>query len=783
LSVLTPVKPRGLDPVWLFAPTIFLSAWLLFQVQPMFAKMALPLLGGAPSVWNTALVFFQAVLLLGYLYAFALQRWATPRAQVAIHLGVLALALIALPVAIGPSWQAPAADMPVFWLLGLLTVSVGLPFFAVSANSPLLQAWFAAGAGSGRRDPYTLYAASNLGSMLALLAYPFLLEPGLTLAGQSWLWTAGYAALIAAIGLAARRTLRGGAEAAAPATAADDGAAPDWRRRLAWIALAFVPSGLLVAATTLITTDLIAIPLLWIIPLALYLLSFVVVFARRQVVPAGWIRAAQALLLAGAAFFATWSLPNQAYLVMALVLATLFATALVCHGELVRRRPAARHLTEFYVWMSLGGILGSAFAALLAPLLFDQVIEYAMLLVLAGLLRPTTAKPEPHRPGARFPLAGAVARDMSVPVLGLFAVLGLAPKMGDENGSATAALALALVLLLILGFALISHGRPLRFGLTLVALVLFGQQLGANADDGNVYRVRTFYGTHQVKAEPGGAYVRTDSGAIETLAERTGERFHVLAHGTTYHGAQSLDPARRRERNTYYHADSGVGRFLLALEAAGRAPARVGVVGLGSGELACYRRPGQAWTFFEIDPAVVRMSREQKLFRFLDDCAPAARIVLGDGRLTVAAEPPGALDLLVVDAFSSDAIPIHLITREALAVYRAKLAEGGAILFHISNRYIDLEPVLAALARDAGLAARILVTRAPANEPVPRFRYASTWVVMARDEAALAAATEGFDRARPTAWGAWRRPVEKPGARLWTDDYSNVVSVLKRKQP
>lgn len=782
----TTTRPSAMDPLWIFAPTIFLSAWLLFQVQPMFAKMALPLLGGAPAVWNTALVFFQAALLLGYLYAYALQRWAPPRRQVIVHLAVLALAVVALPVAIGPGWREPAPDMPVFWLLGLLAVAVGLPFFAVSANSPLLQAWFAESGHAGARDPYFLYAASNLGSMLALVAYPFLLEPGLSLAGQSWLWTGGYALLAAAIAVIGLRLWRRGAGAAPArddATAAADDAPISWRRRLHWIALAFVPSGLLVAATTLITTDLIAIPLLWIIPLALYLLSFVVVFARRRIVPDGWIRAAQALLLAGAAFFATWSLPNHAYLVMALVLATLLATSLVCHGELVKRRPGAKRLTEFYVWMSLGGILGSAFAALLAPLLFDQVIEYAVLLVLAGLLRPATAKPEPARPGARFPLAGAVARDLSVPVLGLFAVLGLAPKIGDENGSATAALALALVLLLILGFALVSHGRPVRFGLTLVALALFGQQMGANADDGSVHRVRTFFGTHQVRIEAGGAYVRHEDGRVETLAERDGERFHVLAHGTTFHGAQSLDPARRRERNTYYHADSGVGRYLLALEAAGRAPGRVAVVGLGSGELACYARPGQAWTFFEIDPAVVRMSRELKLFRFLDDCAPAARIVLGDGRLTVAAAPAGGFDLIVIDAFSSDAIPIHLITREALAIYRAKLAPGGAILFHVSNRYIDLEPVLAGLARDAGLAARILATRAPANEPVPRFRYASTWVAMAADDAALEAATDGFDRARPSAWGAWRRPVEKPGARVWTDDYSNVVSVLKRKRP
>ena len=753
---------RPIDPLFLFAPTIFLSAWLLFQVQPMFGKMALPLLGGAPSVWNTALVFFQAALLLGYLYAHWLGKHAPLRWQIAIHIALLAVAFVALPVAIGDYWRNPPEGMPILWLLALLTVSVGLPFFAVSANSPLLQGWFARTGHATAKDPYFLYAASNLGSMLALLSYPFLLEPSLALGGQSALWTAGFALLAVAIGVCGWRTMTSAPAEAVRAESEAPAEPVSWRLKAHWVALAFVPSGLLVAVTSFMTTDLVAIPLLWIVPLALYLLSFVFVFARKPILRQGLIRPIHAVALCFAAFFATINLTGFTYSLIGLALVALFTTAMICHGALADRRPAAAHLTEFYVWMSLGGILGSAFAALVAPAIFTSVFEYPLLLVLAAFLRPQTDRTEAARPApVRFGTASVMLRDVTFPVVGMGAAILLSPAIAEDKPDAVAAICFGLVLIFLLVFAMLSSGRPLRFGLSILAIAAFGFQFSAAAtSQANLHKERTFFGTYSVQTRDGG-------------------KTHLFGHGSTIHGAQFTDPARRLERNTYYHADAGIGRFLGALAAAGRSPERVGAVGLGVGELACYRRAPQDWTFFEIDAAVVRIAKNRRLFTFLTDCAPEARIVLGDGRLTLAKEPNGGFDLLVLDAFSSDSIPVHLLTREALRLYVSKTAKDGFILMHVSNRYLNLKPVVAALAKDAGLAARVLVSRPPQDGSASSAKYPSDWIALARDEAALAALTDAYDAAKPTVWGRWAGLEPRPGARVWTDDYSNVVGALE----
>jgi SAM-dependent methyltransferase len=756
-------------PLLLFGSAIFLSAWLLFQIQPMFAKMALPLLGGAPAVWNTALVFFQAALLLGYVYAHFLGTRLPLKLQVIVHLAVLAVAFIALPVAVGAAWREPPETTPVAWLIGLLAVSVGLPFFALSATSPLLQRWFGETGHDAARDPYFLYGASNLGSLLALVAYPLLLEPGLALADQSALWTFAYVVLAIAIGAtgcfalhrARRREGREGVESVRKIERPTHRVlgAPDWRVRLDWVMLAFVPSGLLVAVTTLITTDLVAVPLFWVIPLTLYLLSFTLVFARKPLIPDRWMIVAQAPLLVLAALMATWTATKYHYLVMGLMLASLFVTAMVCHGRLVQKRPPARHLTEFYVWMSLGGILGSAFAALLAPLLFSRVIELAILCAAAAFLRPRTDHTE-EKKEARFPIAAtAIAREISFPVVSMAAVLTLAPRFEGENG-ATALLLLALVIIFAIVFTMLSAGRPLRFGLCVIALAIFGMQFSNTAAAHIVYRDRTFFGTHVIKrnAETG---------------------FLTFYHGSTLHGAQHMAPARYRERHTYYHAGSGMGRAYAALAAANKSPKRVGAIGLGAGEIACYRADGQDWTFFEIDPAVVRIAASGEWFRYLPECAPKARIVLGDGRLTLAREPAAAFDLLVLDAFASDSIPSHLVTREAFRLYFEKLAPDGVILVHISNRYIDLEPLLAALAADAKLAARLFDNDKGKRDPDWPYRYKSTWIALARSEARLKALTEDYDKAAPSTWGHWRALKARPGLRVWTDNYSNIVTLMK----
>ncbi|HEY7608822.1 MAG TPA: fused MFS/spermidine synthase [Alphaproteobacteria bacterium] len=756
---------RIASPLLLFGSAIFLSAWLLFQVQPMFAKMALPLLGGAPAVWNTALVFFQATLLLGYVYAHFLGTRLPLKLQIVVHVGVLGLAFILLPVAIGDAWRDPPETMPMLWLVGLLTVSVGLPFFALSATSPLLQRWFGETAHESARDPYFLYGASNLGSLLALVAYPVLLEPSLALAEQSSVWTFAYVVLAIAIGAAGCFTLyRGRTHGTVPRRIEQPThpvlGAPDWRKRLEWVLLACVPSGLLVAVTTLITTDLVAIPLFWVIPLTLYLLSFVLVFARRPLIFEKWMLVAQTPLLVVTALVATWNITKYHYLVIALVLATLFVTSMVCHGRLVQRRPPTRHLTEFYVWMSAGGILGSAFAALLAPLLFDRVIELSILCAAAAFLRPRTDFTEEKKEPRGLTLAAsAMLREISFPVAGMALAVMLTPHIGSENG-ATALLLLALVAIFALVFTVLSAGRPLRFGLCIVALALFGMQFVSIASASIVHRDRTFFGTHVIKKN-------TETGYL------------IFVHGSTTHGAQNLAPGRRREKHTYYHAGSGFGRLYAALTAAGQLPKRVGAVGLGAGEIACYRSEGQDWTFFEIDPAVSRIAASGKLFTFLPQCAPKARIVIGDGRLTLAREPNAGFDLLVLDAFASDSIPTHLVTREAFKLYLEKLAPGGIVLLHISNRYLDLEPVVAGLAADMKLAARLFDTGGAKMEKDYPYRFRSAWVALTRDEAKLKALTEEFDKTAPNAWGRWRALKAQPGLRVWTDDYSNIVTLMR----
>lgn len=754
---------RLASPLLLFGSAIFLSAWLLFQVQPMFAKMALPLLGGAPAVWNTALVFFQAALLLGYVYAHFLGTRLPLKAQVPVHVAVLAVAFLFLPVAIGAAWRVPPETAPVPWLIGLLAVSVGVPFFALSATSPLLQRWFAETSHDSARDPYFLYGASNLGSLLALVAYPLLLEPSLALDDQSGLWTFAYVLLALVIGAGGCVALVYARNRGAPRRIERPShrvlGAPDWRTRLDWTMFAFVPSGLLVAVTTLITTDIVAVPLFWVVPLTLYLLSFALVFARRPLVPPGWMVVAQAPLLVMAALMATWQSTKFHYFVIGVMLAMLFVTAMVCHGRLVERRPPTRHLTEFYVWMSLGGILGSAFAALIAPLMFDRVIELAILCVAAALLRPRTDRTE-EKTDSRFPLATtAMLRDLSFPVAGAALALMLAPRLGSGNGT-TSVLLLALAMIFSIAFTMLSAGRPLRFGLCIVALAIFGMQFGERASADVVHRDRTFFGTHVIKRDDEKGYL-------------------LFYHGSTLHGAQPLSAARRRERQTYYHGGTGVGRVFTALAAAGTPARRVGAIGLGAGEIACYRSDGQTWTFFEIDPAVVRIAASGQWFRYLPDCAPGARIVVGDGRLKLAREPAAAFDLLVLDAFASDSIPAHLVTREAFGLYLEKLAPDGLILVHISNRYLDLEPLIAAVAADAKLAARVFDTGRGEREADSPYRVKSYWVALARGEARLRALTETFDARAPSKWGAWRGLKPRPGFRVWTDDYSNIVTLMQ----
>ena len=749
-------QQQGRWAEWWFALTLFVSASLLFLVQPMFAKMVLPLLGGASSVWNTCLVFYQAALLAGYVYAHLSLRWFRPRRQAALHLALLCLPWLVLPIRVAQGWLPPEGAFPVVWLWMLLSVSVGLPFLLVSASAPLLQAWFAQTASRSARDPYFLYAASNLGSLLALLGYPLVVESQLTLAGQSWFWTAGYGLLMALVAGCAiwlwrctplSRCGRGaGSEGTplaecSPKPDVQEHEPLDWRRRLRWLALALVPSSLLLGVTTHISTDMVAMPLLWVVPLALYLLTFVLVFARRPLIPLAWTLWAQPYLLvavAGSLLCSALS-PWTTVLLGALHLSTFFTTAMVCHGQLAADRPASSRLTEFYLWLSLGGVLGGLFNALLAPLVFSRVWEYPLMLAVACLLRPSA----PAK-GRKSPLG-----EWAVPAAVLLACLGMTWALRSETLLAqwryAGTMAVKAVLTVVAaGAALLLRRRPMSLA-TGVAGLLTVTLWSAESELRVLHSQRSFFGVLRVDYDP-------------TL------NAHRLMHGSTLHGVQSLDEDQRREPWTYYHRQGPLGRIFQALEAR-RPLGEIGALGLGSGAIATYGQPGERITYYEIDPAVERIARDPKYFSYLADCRARVEVILGDARLKLVEGPPRQFDLLVVDVFSSDAIPVHLLTREALRIYVERLAGQGLLAIHVSNRYLDLKPALGNLAEDAGVVAQ-------ACQDVDTGavgKWASDWVVMARRAEDLGKLAED---------SAWT-PLRSNHARLWTDDFSNVVGAMR----
>jgi len=735
----------------LFALTLFVSAMLLFVVQPMFAKMVLPRLGGTPAVWNTCMVFYQAVLLAGYVYAHVTTRWLGARRQAAMHLAVLCLPWVVLPIGVAGAWNPPAEASPVAWLLILLAVSVGLPFFVVSASAPMLQAWFANTGHPAAKDPYFLYAASNLGSMIALLGYPVLVEPSLPLAGQGLVWAAGYG-LLMLLTLGCAVLLWRSRGAGLSGTPVDDAPAggsasaelgradPTWRQRARWLVLSFAPSSLLLGVTTHISTDIAAAPLLWVVPLALYLLTFVLVFARRKILPhAAMLRLQPYLVVLLAALFFHGA-AKLVWVLLSLHLVTFFVTAMVCHGELARARPKASRLTEFYIWMSVGGVLGGLFNAMLAPHLFPTVVEYPLVIAVACMLRPAgdSATGTSRSRWLDVALPAALAAGLGGLVLALDA-------FGVVLTVAGASIILGLAGLVGFGF----QNRPIRFGLGVGAVLTVG--LLCFGKEGRVLDVRrNFFGVVRVRYNPD----------LNT---------HVLVHGSTNHGMQSRDPRRRNQPLCYYHRTGPLGRLFKAIGDPPRVR-QIGIIGLGTGSIASYGQPGQRITYYEIDPAVEQIARDPRYFTFLRDGPAEVEVVLGDARLTLADAPDARYDLLILDAFSSDAIPIHLITREALRLYLRKLADDGVLALHISNRYLNLEPVLGNLAADAGVVCRICRDAEIAPEERDEGKFASRWLVIARRPENL-----GPLRDDPL----WKPVPTQPGAPLWSDDFSNILAVMK----
>jgi hypothetical protein len=745
-----PMKHRSAETVGFAAPNglllaafvaaIFVSASLLFAVQPLFAKLVLPRFGGSPSVWSVAMVFFQAVLLAGYGYAHLLTRWLPLRYAIVVHVAVMLAATVALPLSIAAGWGRPPAQGEAFYLIGLFSVSVGLPFFALAANSPLLQAWFARSNHPAASDPYFLYAASNVGSFLALLGYPLLAEPFTRLYEQRLYWSGGFYLLIGLIAICGALVWTGARpQAAAVSPLRDDRAPPTARDALTWTALAAVPSAFLIAVTSHVSTDVGSTPLLWVIPLALYLATYVIVFQRRPLIPHGFALKAQPVLIALLAGVYLKGSTDSIFTTIAINIAAFAVTALVCHGELARRRPAARYLTAFYLWMSFGGMIGGIFAGLLAPYIFNWIVEYPLLIV-AGLL---------CRPGL-FDGDTARGRLIWFIVFTLLAIGLTGYLRSDDAPGITTVLAVSAAAMLV---AVILLRDPLKFA-AVIALVLVSSVI---MDTTESKTVRNFFGIHKIYETASGYY-------------------RILLHGTTIHGAEAISetvkmPGSRPVPLTYYHANSGMAKAIAAARGVKNGPLRMAVIGLGTGTLACYARAGDRLTFYEIDQSIVDVATDPKYFSFQPVCAPQAKIVVGDARLTIGDAPDRGYDIIVVDAFSSDAIPIHLLTREAMAAYLAKLAPHGMIVLHISNRYLELASIVAGIADANGLRTRIN-SQLDEKEDNSRYLYTSTVTVSARDEEDFGALQEP---------GSGWEPLEPdPDQWVWTDDYSNVVGAMLR---
>ncbi len=749
-----------------YGVAIFLSAFLLFFLQPMFAHMVLPLLGGSPEVWNTALVFYQALLLGGYLYAHLSTTRMGFRRQILLHAGLMLLALFLLPVGIPRGWSPPSASNPIPWLLALFAVGVGFPFFMVTTSSPLLQRWFSLTGHQGASDPYFLYAAGNLGSVMGLLAYPTLAEPLLRVKEQALWWAVAYGGLVAMTGFCAFLLWRsrtshphctnpGVQESPQRFDPADEKSGSARReqgdgksalsrtpmaRRLRWMALAFVPSSLMLSVTTYATTDIASVPMLWVIPLGIYLLTFVIAFSRRPIIPHHLVVKLMPIILVPLVVALAERGTDPIAAVIPLHLISFFLVAMTCHGELVRDRPAVAHLTEFYLYLSIGGVLGGSFNALLSPMIFKNVAEYPIVVALSCLFLPA----EKNRGNS----SATKVLDVAAPcLLGLATALLVITMQHFRVGPRPLAAAIMFGIPAVISFSF--SRRPLRF-----ALAVGGIFLAANLYVGSqgrvLYSERSFFGVSRVTVDDRG-------------------RFYQLMHGTTLHGMQAIDPASARRARGYYDASGPLGQFFAAFDAQARLK-RVALVGLGTGGITPYAREGQEWTYYEIDPTVERIARDTRYFTYLRDCRADLKVVLGDGRLKLAEVPDSFYDALILDAYSSDSMPVHLFTREALSLYFKKLTPHGVIVFHVSNRYLDLEPVLGNLAVEAGLVGRARIDSDISRAESEQGKIPAHYVILCRSKVDLGPL--GDDP-------RWLPLRTSPNLGVWTDDYSNILSILR----
>jgi hypothetical protein len=742
--------------VVLFSLTSFVGALLLFAVQPMIGKMALPIFGGTPAVWNTSLVFFQGTLLCGYLLSYGLDRagWNGRGRVCALYVSgfvaLLALGYLTQPIVLAANvdrTQAPDA-VPALVLLSVLLRSAALPLVLVAATAPLVQRSLALTGHRHAADPYFLYAASNAGSLLALLAYPFAIEPHLGLTAQSRLWKEMFlvlAALLVACIVIARwligsRHAGNSPNALVLAQATGRVTPAIW---LCWLALVFIPSSWLLGVTAYLTTDMASVPLAWIVPLALYLLSFILAFARSAAAFVHLAATTLPFLIVPLALVMSAGFVHLYWIPLHLI--AFFAGSVACHGALAQLRPETERLSNFYVMIALGGLLGGIWTAIIAPNLFDRIVEYPLAIVLSCLAAPMAKKPDNTlrlREWLRdFLFAGAV-------LLVAVAVVTNQAGLGD---SALGALGLVVASGLAILACVTAKRKPIRFALV-VAAVLTAGALAPGVSGRLLHIERNFFGVVRVTHDAD---------------------LHVnrLFHGSTLHGQQSLDPELRRQPSTYFTRSGPIGRVFGAIEKRLDQPgARVAIVGLGAGTLASYARPGQCWTFYEIDSAMERIASDPRFFTYLrDSAADTIDIILGDARQRLGSAPDHVYQVIVLDAFSSDAVPVHLLSREAIRLYRAKLSEGGLLAFNLSNRYLDLDPLMGRQAADAGLVCRIAYDLDVSEAEKKTGKQPSIWAVMAENESDLGAISHD---------SRWQAPALWARSSIWTDDYSDMASYL-----
>lgn len=721
----------------IYGSTLFVGAVLLFSVQPMVGKLVLPILGGTPAVWNGSVVFFQTMLLAGYFYAFVLSKLSRVRYQIITHLGILVFAFLFLPVGVPTNWTAPTGN-PIFWLIGLLMLAVGVPFFAVSTTAPLMQRWFSYTQHPHAADPYFLYAPSNLGGLMALLAYPTLIEPYLRIADQRWAWTGGFVLLTTLILVCAYfipvEARRESHDNEAGHAIQHDTRPHKILERAKWLLLAFLPSSLLLGVTTFMTTDIAAIPLLWVVPLAIYLMTFVLVFARKPPLKHQYMVASLPFLTLPLIIWFFWRFDAPVSVLFTLHLVAFFALAMVCHGELAASRPPSNRLTEFYLFLSLGGVLGGAFNALAAPVLFDDIYEYPLAIILVCLVIPSRSKQQ--NPWVRMPFI--LLNSLAVALLIYYLIVHEL-----EIGQLEVTLALGAIAILALSLA----RSRFWFGIVAAGLVLTGFVHNDNPDE-LLSRERSYFGVYRVE---------------------TDETHHQLLHGTTIHGAQRVEPKLSLDPLTYYSTDGPLAQVFQVFQRDPQAR-KVAVIGLGIGTVTCYGKPQDHLTFYEIDPVVERIARDAKYFTYLRDCPPTFDVVIGDARATLARAPDHLFDLIVVDAFTSDAIPVHLVTKEAIQLYVSKLKQPGLLAIHITNRHIKLEPVLERLAHELSLSSLIRVDDRIGPVDEDSLKFESDWVAMSASASSLETLHND---------PAWRPLERQSGTTAWTDDFSDVFNAIE----